>query len=145
MKKICLLLLLLVVGCSKETKCYLTVDNEYDNYLRNVTYIIHSDNQYVKTISIEENITSNDKSMIQYFKSYNDVLYENYSNIYGGYEYKITSNNKKVSITASIDYSKVDMDIYKENNSSYSGYFNKGRISTKGMKKMLEDKGYTCK
>lgn len=138
--------MLLLSGCKKQVvKCNLISDQSASGYTMNVNINIYSKDNAVYKIVTEEEISSNNNTILSYFqKQFNDQ-YENYNKIYGGYTYKVNNKNGKVTAKVIIDYKKIDMKKFISANPAIKEYINKeNNLLLDGAKKMYESTGAKC-
>jgi len=155
MKKICNVLFvvgfvfLCLVGCSNEkevlTTCTLTQNVEDQNYKLNATYNIYSQGDYVNRVVTKEIVTSNTKSILEYYENYAKTTYDSMNKTYGGYTYKTDMTDNQITIDTTIDYSKMNLDKFTEDNAAMKSYLKNGKLALKGVKSIYEQLGATCK
>lgn len=153
MKKIFKLLfvflgIILISGCggSKVTKCELNSDQSASGYTLNSTYNIYSTGNVVKKVVTKETVTSENTTVLQYFEKTLKEQYETANSSYGGYKFDIKKTNNKVISSVSIDYSKLDMKKFVDNNTAMKSYVNKNnQLTLEGAKKLYETLGASCK
>lgn len=149
----CLLLIiicLLLVGCKNEKSvsntCKLISDQSANGYKSTTKYVIYSKDGVVKTIEQTEVVESNNKNILDFFSKQYEKQYNNYSDTYGGYTYTGKIDNNKLTSKIVIDYNKVDMKKYIEDNNGIKKYVNKNNMFTlDGIIKMYKNIGATCK
>jgi len=144
-----LVLVILLAGCKgKESvlKCSFKTDQSASGYKIKYNYdIYYSDDVVNKTITTET-VTSKNNTILAYFEKQLKNQYKINNESFGGYTYEITNKNGKVVSNVTIDYSKMDIKKFVKENPAMQSYVNKSnQITLKGIKKMYESMGATCK
>ena len=145
-----LVFVFLLTGCGKDAKevvttCTLASNNTLSEYQLNSTYKINSKNDEVSKDETEEVITSSSSEILNYFEETLNETYKNANDTYGGYTYNITNENSKVTAITTIDYNKMDLDKYIEDNTTMNQYVNKnGNLTVDAMKKIYTQLGALC-
>ncbi len=142
-----ILVVLLICGCGKEKyiTCTKNINNTNENYTLSATYKIYYNKSYVTKIEKEEKYTSSDKTVLDYFKEYNELNYGNLNDLYGGFDYKIDSNKEFVSINTIIDLSVSDLKKMVNDGYLDKDYVVSNKFTTGGAKRYYESIGATCK
>lgn len=143
------LFVFLLAGCdsNKEivTKCELTSNQAASGYSLKSTYEIYSKSGIVNKVKTKEVVTTDKENVLTYFETYLNKSYKTASDTYGGYTYKVTKSDDKVSSDVTIDYNKMDLDKFVSDNSSMKAYVNKNnKITLEGVTKIYESLGATC-
>lgn len=143
------LFVFLLAGCDngKEivTKCELTSNQAASGYSLDSTYEIYSTSGVVNKVVTKEVVTSDQEDVLTYFETYLNESYKTASDTYGGYTYKVTKSDDKVSSDVTIDYNKMDLDKFVSDNSSMKAYVDKNnKITLEGVTKIYETLGATC-
>lgn len=143
------LFVFLLAGCEKNkevvTKCELTSNQAASGYSLDSTYEIYSKGGVVNKVKTKEVVTSDQEDVLTYFETYLNESYETASDTYGGYTYKVTKSDDKISSDVTIDYNKMDLDKFVSDNSSMKAYVNKdNKITLEGVTKIYESLGATC-
>lgn len=152
MKKIlCLLLIFIITGCSCSKKyttntCELVIDQSANDYVTYKTYNIYSNKDIVDKVEIIEEVKSNKKEILDYFEEQFKKQYKEANKKYNGYKYNVKIKNSKVIAKVTINYKKLDMDKYIEDNSAIKSYVNNdNKITKDGAIKMYQSMGASCK
>lgn len=157
MKKVFYLIIIFTIiifmsGCNinlskeKVTKCILKNDQSKNNYKTKTTYKIYSKKDIVSKVSYEEVLISKNTTIIKYFENINKKQFEKQNKLYGGYTYDVKSEKNTVTSNVTIDYSKIDMKKFIDDNSSIKSYINKdNKMTLKGAKAMYKSLGAKCK
>lgn len=150
MKKIIVFLtIILVTGCfnSKNVmNCTSSINNTNDNYKSRINYKVYYKNKIVTKMIIDETYISEDKNIINYFKESKNAIYNNYNNLYGGYEYKMKESGNSVNYSVTIDYTKVNLKRMKRDKKIDSDYLDsRFNLTRMGAKTYLESIGAVCK
>ena len=137
----------LLSGCNNNVvTCTLESNDTTSGYSIKSTYEIHSKNDVVSKVKTTEEIKSENDSILDYFESSLNSQYEVSNNQYGGYKYKVTKKNNTVKSVSTVDYNKMDLEKYINDNSALKEYVNSdNKISLKGIKTLYESLGATCK
>ncbi len=160
MKKKLLLVLLLVfaitlTGCgeSKENKpakkagekeVVCTLKKSTDQGTIDATYTLYYEGKYVTRVYSYEEVESDSKVFLEAMKQQVEESYENASK-YGGYEYSVKVSGNKVTSTANIDYSEMDLEKYAEDVPGLNQFVENGKFTVEGAKKIYTIAGATCK
>jgi len=157
MKKLYLLLLLtslIFFGCTggkkeKELltkKCTLVSDQSASGYVNTTSYEINYENEIVNTVKQTETIDSSDKNILNFFKEQLEIQYKNANDLYSGYSYTIKEEDNKLIFVIDIDYKKVNMTKFVEDNPGMKSYVNSdNKVTLDGIIKMYENIGAECK
>lgn len=137
--------LVLLTGCSKKMTCTSTSDQSKSGYKLESKYEITTNNNNVTKVEIEETITSSDKKKLEKFEKQLDEQYSYNKKKYGGYTYKVTNSNGKVTSKVTIDYKKFDMKQFIKDNAAMKTYTKDDKLTLDGAKKLYESTGATCK
>ena len=140
-----LLLLLILQNINKTVTCSSTSDQSKNGYILSTEYVIKSKNKIVKSVNIKETITSKDEKLLSNFEKQFKEQYEYNKKAYGGYKFKVTNKNGKVTTNVEIDYSKFDMEKFTTNNVAMKQYTKNNKLTLEGAKKLYESTGATCK
>lgn len=92
----------------------------------------------------KETVESDNEQVRSYFKKTLEDSYNTANESYGGYTYNVTEDGNKVISDVTIDYSKMDLEKFVNDNSQMKSYIKNNRISLDGMKKIYEALGATC-
>lgn len=144
--------IIFISGCSvnlpnkKISICTLENDQSKSGYKVSSTYKIYSKNDIVTKVNTEEILTSKNTTIIKYFEDLINKQYKELNNTYGGYTYNIKKDNDKIISTVNIDYSKMNLEKFINDNSAMKAYINKDKKMTlKGIQTMYESLGAKCK
>jgi uncharacterized lipoprotein YehR (DUF1307 family) len=109
-----LTLIFITSGCGVEKEktlsCSYYTKDVTSNYEMDSTYEITYKGDIVTKVVTIETVTSSDIETLNYFKEYLDEVYETMNETYGGYTFSVEIEGDTVTSTATIDYSKVDLD-----------------------------------
>ena len=143
--------IIFIGGCSLPfvgqdvTKCTLDNDQSKSGYKVKSTYNIYSKNGVVSKVSTEEVLTSENTTILKYFEDLNKKQYEAQNKNYGGYNYDVKADKNTVTTTVTIDYKKMNLKKFIEENSAMKSYVNKdNKFTLKGAKTMYESLGAKC-
>ena len=98
----------------------------------------------VNSVTTKETVESDNEQVRSYFKKTLEDSYNTANENYGGYTYNVTEDGNKVISDVTIDYSKMDLDKFVNDNSQMKSYIKNNKISLDGMKKIYEALGATC-
>lgn len=128
------------------TRCTLENDQSSSGYVLNSNYSIYSTNGVVTSVRTKEVVTSDNNTILEYFKKTLNDEYTSASNTYGGYDFDVSIKDNTVVSTVTIDYNKMDLKKFISDNSSMKAYVNKdNKLTLEGAKKIYESFGATCK
>lgn len=108
-------------------------------------YSIYRNGDYVSKIVLKDTVKA-DHEMIK-----NDVLnsmkkkYDELNKKYGGYTYSVTVSDKSFVITVTMDYEKMDITKYLQNNEELKKYSKDNKFLFDGIVNMYTQEGATCK
>ena len=137
----------LLSGCNNNViTCTLESNDSTSGYTLKSTYEIHLKKDAVSKVKTTEEITSDNDSILDYFESSLNSQYEIANNQYGGYKYKVTKKKNTVKSVSTVDYDKMDLEKYINDNSALKEYVNSNnKITSDGAKTLYESLGATCK
>ncbi len=140
-----LIVLLLLLGGSKKTTCKLVSNQTKNGYSLETQYEIYSKNNIVNKVVIHETITSDSKDKLEKFEKDFNEQYETLKTNYGGYTYKVTNKNNKITTEVTINYGKFNMEKFIKNNEAMKQYTKKNKLTLEGAKDLYERSGAECK
>ena len=143
----CFCLVLLMTGCgTKVLKCTIKNDQGASGYTIDSTYEIYSSKSSVSKVEIKEVITSKNNTTLAYFEDKLKKKYEELNTQYKGYTVKSSTEKGKTIVTATADYSKIDVEKFANATDSIKDDYKKSKKMTEEiMKKYYESLGATCK
>ena len=145
MKKIVLVLLFLLVGCSKNTVvCTSNINNKKQKYNSHSKYQIYAKNNIVTRVVIDEEYKSKDSNIIDYFDDYLQLTYLTLKENYGALVYKGSKSKNKVNYHAEIDYKSTDVKEMVKDNYIDKDYVVNDKVTLSGLIKKYESKGAKC-
>lgn len=149
MKKVILLvpvILLCLTGCGKEEslKCTLSSKDAINGYSIESTYNIKAKNDLVESVDTIEEVTSDSEEILEAFETQLNDSYSKMNETYGGYEYSISIDGDKLTSKVTIDYNKMNIDQFIEDQPTLKSYAKKGKLKLDGVKSMYEALGATC-
>lgn len=146
-----LLISFVLFGCGSKKeaefvkKCELTSNDVANGYKLDSVYEIHGTGKTVDSVITTETVTSEDEDTLNYFKEYLSTTYESYNKSYGGYTNEITIENGKLISKTTIDYSKMDLKKYVDDNSAMKNYVSSdNKLLLDGIKNIYESLGASC-
>ena len=139
----CLILLFFINR--KQTICTNSSDQSKNGYKLDTKYVIKSNWNKVKTVKVTETISYKDKKLLDKFKKQLEKQYSYNKKTYGGYTYKIETNNNQIIGEITIDYKEFDLEYFIENNEAMKEYTKNNKLTLDGAKKMYEATGAVCK
>lgn len=140
----------MVTGCGKEKEvmktCTLTSNNVAANYKMENEYKIYGKGKIVEKVVTTETVTSSDQEILDYLEETVKETYEKNNSAYGGYTNKMTNENGKLVSETTVDYSKMDIKKFVNDNSVMKNYVNsKNQLLIEGLEKIYTATGATCK
>ena len=140
-------IVLLATGCgTKVVTCTIKNDQSGSGYSIDSTYEIYSKKDNVSTVEIKEVITSKNNTTLAYFEDKLKKKYEELNKLYKGYTVKTKSEKGKVIVTATADYSKIDVEKFANANDVIKDDIKKSKKMTSDIaKKYYESLGASCK
>lgn len=140
-----------ITGCEESKKeevinCTLTSNDVAQGYSLTSNYNIYSKGGEVTKVVTEEIVTSENEQIINYFEEYLKKTYNAQNDTYGGTTNEIKKETGKIVSKTTIDYDKMDMKKYVDDNSAMKNYVNSNNKLTKeGAQQIYEAYGATCK
>lgn len=146
MKKLLLVFfgIILLTGCSSRNVMKCSYKAKEDDRTIDLSYKIKHKGSKVVSVKSVEKVTSNDQSIIDSYKDDVESFYEPFKYI-DNYNYKIKSNNKSITVTTSIDYSKIDLSEMIMIDPDIEQLMVDGYIDIDQMKISYENLGLECK
>lgn len=143
-------LILITSGCGTEKEvmktCTLTQNNVAENYNMVSEYKIYGKGKTVQKAVTVETVTSSDQEILDYLEEYAKNAYEANNKAYGGYSNTITNENGKLVSETTVDYSKMDVKKFVEDNSVMKNFVNsKDELLIEGLIQIYEATGAICK
>ena len=141
-------LFVMLCGCSlfggeKTFECKNT--SKQTDYTLTSTYKVFYKGDVVSKVETVETVESKDESKLKTVETSVDELYKSNNQKYGGYDYKVTNKNGKLTSTVTIDYKKMDLKKYVEDNPAMKSYVNdKNEITKEGIIKLYNALGAKC-
>lgn len=146
---ILLVAVLLVTGCnggSKKISCKLKSTPAGSNYSLEAEYNIYADGDTVSKVETTEIVESEDDDTLEYFEDLLKDQYDAYNEKYGGYDFKVTNKDGKVTSKVTINYSKMNLSKFVEDNTAMKSYVNDdNKLKLKGIQSLYETMGAECK
>lgn len=139
--------LICLTGCGTETgsiECILSTDDVINGYQLNSTYKINYKGDFAESVETTEIVTSDSTDTLDYFENYLNTTYQTFDDTYGGYTYKVTKEDGKVTSDVTIDYNEMDIEQYVEDQPSLKTYVEDNKILKDGLISIYEDMGATC-
>ena len=149
---ISLALIIVIGGClfyfimrPKKTTCILKINQEpYDLVV--TKYTIYSKDGLVTKVLSKQTVKSNDKKRLEEVKENINNNYKTLNDKYSGYSYKSIIIKNTLISTIIIDYKKVDMKKFTNDNGAMKEYVNDNKQFTlTGAKKYYKSIGANCK
>lgn len=137
-------------GCSLNSKeriikCIGSQKNLQNGYEIKSEYNIYAQGNTVNKVKTKEAVTSDQDSILGYFETTLNSTYEKYSKEYDGYKYEIVKDGNTVTSNVEIDYSKMDMKKFVQDNTVAKSYVNDdSKFTVDGLKRMYKSAGATC-
>ena len=108
--------------------------------------VIASKKDVVEKVEIKEVITSKNNTTLAYFEDKLKKKYEELNKLYKGYTVKTTTEKGKAIVTATADYSKIDIEKFGNANDTIKDDIKKSKKMTSEIaKKYYESLGASCK
>lgn len=133
-------------GCGNEKYfvCTIDLDNSNENYSLNATYKVYYDGNYVTKIEKNDYYSSNDLTVLDYFKEYKTLEYDNLNSLYGGFDYSVDLNENDLIFNTTINLEDVDIKKMLSNGDINSDYVVSNKLTTSGIKYLYKAKGAIC-
>lgn len=133
-------------GCGNEKYfvCTIDLDNSKENYSLNATYKVYYDGNYVTKIEKNDYYSSNDLTVLDYFKEYKTLEYDNLNSLYGGFDYSVDLKENDLIFNTTINLEDVDIKKMLSNGDINSDYVVSNKLTTSGIKYLYKAKGAIC-
>jgi len=115
-----------------------------DGYNIDAAYFITNNGKYVSSVNSVETIYSDDSSYLEQLKIYTEDIYKNLNNTYGGYDYKVYIEDNKLIAEVEIDYNKMNLKKYVEDEPDLKEYIENGKFTLEGVEALYEESGAIC-
>ena len=137
----------LLTGCgTKVTKCSINNDEGQSGYTLDTTFEIYSSDDKVNKVEVKEVVTSKNNTTLAYFEDKLKKKYQELNDTYGGYTVKSEIKDGKATVTATIDYSKVEIEKFANDNDIIkSDILKANKMTPEIAKKYYESSGASCK
>lgn len=151
LKVICFVALIFIIsGCDNKKEvmktCTVTSNNTVQGYKMENEYKVYGTGKVVDKVVTTEIVTSDDESILNYLEEFINSTYEATNSNYGGYTYTVERKDNKVIAKTTIDYNKMNLEKYVEDNSIMKNYVNSdNKLLVEGIIKLYESMGATCK
>lgn len=114
-------------------------------YELNSTYKVYGENDIVTSVSTTEVVTSDSDEVLEYFEESIGLSYSTANKLYGGYKYNIEIKGNKLTSRTTIDYSKMNLKAFVEDNPELEDYVNSdNKLTVDGITKLYEEMGAIC-
>lgn len=143
-------LALVLTGCGNEdtelvTKCKLTSNVPASNYSLNSNYTVYSKNDVVNKVVTEEVVSSENENILNYFKEQLESTYKAQNDAYGGVTNEVKVEDGKITSLTTIDYNKMNLKKYVEDNSILNNYVNDdNKLTNAGVVGIYQSLGAVC-
>lgn len=127
-----------------ESKMVCTLEQDAGSYKLKNTYTINYTGKYVDSVHTVEEVTSDNETILNSVKSQTEELYKETNNKYGGYSYTVKKSGNTVTADTTIDYGKMDLKKYAEDQPELSSYVEDGKMLVDGMKSIYQMVGAKC-
>lgn len=150
MKKVLVLLpimLLCLTGCGEKSgtiKCELSTKDVVNGYEVTAEYNIYYTGDLVDSVKTTEVVTSTDEDILSQFEDTLNDTYSVYNDTYGGYTYKVDRTDGKVTSNVTIDYEKMDLEQFVEDQPTLKSFVKDNKLLVEGLKASYEEMGATC-
>ena len=150
MKKIAYLLLVVFVGAmlsgcgsKKVVKCSYNVKTDQLEYSATYKITVTGDD-FVESVSTEEILKSDEPDYLSQAKESAEELYSSANQQYGGYKYNVKISGNTLTSTCDIDYDKMDIEKYVEDNPTLTNFTENGKVKLSGVISIYEQLGAKC-
>lgn len=126
----------------KTTTC--TQKTNTDEYKLINEYVIYSTDEYVDKVVTTETIESDNEDILDTLEDYVDELYSTYDKKYGGYTYNIERKNGKLVAKTTIDYKKMDLEEFANDNEDFEKYIKNDKLLLSGVKELYKSMDIEC-
>lgn len=136
----------LVTGCSsKEGTLHCTIEKDIDSITKlESIYNVDYKDGYATMLNTKETITSDNKQVLESYKSSLESMYSSYKNI-KYYDNDIKVEDNKLISTTKVNYEKIDTDKLIEIDKNNKAAMENGKVKVSILKEAYEQLGATCK
>ncbi len=137
-----------LTGCQEKEgtiSCDLSSNDVISGYKLESNYKLNYKGDYVTSVETVESVTSDNKDIIDVFNSTFEETYKTMQANYGGYTYNISNENGKVTAKVTIDYEKMNLSKFIEDQPTMKDYSKNGKLLVDEIKAIYESTGATCK
>ena len=140
---------LFLTGCGSSEKtinCTNKSDQSSSGYVLDSQYKIYASGDVVNKVETTETIESSNNTILSYFEKTLKEQYQSNNDKYGGYNFDITTEDGKLVSKVTVDYSKMDLAKFIEDNAAMKSFANEdNKLTVDGVKTMYESLGAICK
>ena len=138
-------IVLFILNCPKKMTCTSKSDQSKNGYVIETKTVVYSKGKNVTKVVTDQTVTSKDSKKLSTFEKQFKEDYANFKKKYGGYEYKVTKDKDKVEANITINYKKLDMKKFIDDNAAMQQYTKNNKLTKDGAKTMYEASGAVCK
>ncbi len=136
--------IILFTGCSSKNVMKCSYKSKESDRTIDLSYKVKHKGSKVLSVKSVEKVTSSDSDIISSYKADVEGFYEPFKYI-DNYSYKIKLNDKHITVTTFIDYSKIDLNEMIMIDPDIEQLMNDGYIDLDQMKISYENLGLECK
>lgn len=146
MKKLLLVFfgIILFTGCGAKNIMKCSYKSKDHDRTIDLSYSVKYKGNKVKSVKSVEKVSSSDLDVINSYKEDVEFFYEPFKYI-DYYKYNIKSNDKSITVTTSIDYTKIDLNEMIMIDPNIEQLIDDGYIDLELMKISYENLGLKCK
>lgn len=138
-----------LTGCGSKSEKVLTCKLKQtvtgSDYTLDSTYKAYYVGKVVNRVESTEVVNTDNQEVLDYMDEYLDSYYKELNSSYGGYETNITKNSDSLVANTVIDYNKMDLKKYADDNTAISVYLNSdNKLTIDGVKSIYEAMGASC-
>jgi len=128
----------------KEVKSVCTLNKNADETSVKSEYNIYSTEGYVDKVETIETVIADSDDILDEYEKLVKNTYSTYNKKYGGYTFDIDRKSDKLIVNTTIDYKKMDLEAFAEDNDGMESYMKNGKLSLTGIKELYESIGADC-
>lgn len=111
----------------------------------NNEYRIYGTDGLVSNVTTIESVTSDSQDVLDYFQETVDAQYKAINDVYSGYDYSFKTDGNTLTITTNIDYNKMNLKQYIQDNNMQSYVNSNNQFTVDGITRIYTSIGATCK
>ncbi len=138
------IIILLITNGHKSGKMKCVYTSTSDAIETSSIYLITFKNNIVSNLETKEVIVSNDKTMLNEYKTALELVYSEYNNL-EYYDNTVTLKDNKLTTITKVNYEKLDINKFISIDKNNKELFNNNKVNLSTLKKIYKKNGAKCK